>query len=78
MPIPKFTELRPEIDSRLEAIIQKSLERDREQRYQSAFEMLHDLEVYLYSGGYRPTNEKLGAYLKALLAEPVPETLFTQ
>ena len=77
MPIPKFSELRPEIDSRLEAILQKSLERDREQRYQSAFEMLHDLEVYLYSGGYGPTNEKLGAYLKALLAEPVPESLFT-
>jgi len=74
LPIPVFSELRSEIDPRLERIIQKSLERDREKRYQSAFEMLHDLEVYLYSGGYGPTNEKLGAYLKALMAEPLPAT----
>ncbi len=77
MPIPKFTELRPEIDSRLQAIIQKPLERDRELRYQSAFEMLHDLEVCLNRGGSGPNNEKLGAYLKPLIAEPVPEPLFT-
>lgn len=77
MPIPKFTELSPEMDSRLEAIIQKSLERDRELHYQSAFEMLHDLEVCLNRGGSGPNNEKLGAYLKPLIAEPVPEPLFT-
>ena len=77
LPIPTFSELRPEIDPRLEVIIQKSLQRDRELRYQSAFEMLHDLEVYLYSGGYGPTNEKLGAYLKTLMAEPLPEPLAT-
>jgi hypothetical protein len=28
--------------------------------------MLHDLEVYLYSDGYGPTNEKLGVYLRDL------------
>ncbi len=70
MPIPKFSALRPEIDPRLEAIILKALQRDRDKRYQSAFEMLHDLEVYLYSDGYGPTNEKLGAYLKAIMADP--------
>ena len=26
--------------------------------------MLTDLEMYLYSDGYGPTNEKLGVYLK--------------
>jgi eukaryotic-like serine/threonine-protein kinase len=72
MPIPQFSKLRPEIDPKLEAIIQKALQRDREKRYQSAFEMLHDLEVYLYSDGYGPTNEKLGAYLKGIMSEPLP------
>jgi len=72
MPIPRFSSLRPEIDPKLEAIIQKALQRDREKRYQSAFEMLHDLEVYLYSDGYGPTNEKLGAYLKTIMNEPLP------
>jgi eukaryotic-like serine/threonine-protein kinase len=72
MPIPQFSKLRPEIDPKLEAIIQKALQRDRDKRYQSAFEMLHDLEVYLYSDGYGPTNEKLGAYLKGIMSEPLP------
>ncbi|HSI09700.1 MAG: serine/threonine protein kinase [Rariglobus sp.] len=72
MPIPRFANLRPEIDPKLEAIIQKALTRDRDKRYQSAFEMLNDLEIYLYSDGYGPTNEKLGAYLKTIMAEPLP------
>ncbi len=70
MPIPEFSSLRPDIDSRLEAIIQKALQRDREKRYQSAAQMLTDLELYLYSDGYGPTNEKLGVYLKELLNPP--------
>jgi serine/threonine protein kinase len=66
MPIPRFSTLRPDIDERLEAIIQKALQRDREKRYQAAAEMMTDLELYLYSDGYGPTNEKLGAYIKEL------------
>jgi len=72
MPIPRFGSLRAEIDPKLEVIIQKALQRDRDKRYQSAYEMLNDLELYLYSDGYGPTNEKLGAYLKTIMAEPLP------
>lgn len=68
MTIPRFATLRPEIDDRLEAIIQKALQRDREKRYQSAYDMMTDLEVYLYSDRYGPTIEKLGVYLKELFA----------
>jgi eukaryotic-like serine/threonine-protein kinase len=64
MPIPKFSTLRSDIDPKLEAIIQKTLQRDRDKRYQTAFEILTDLELYLYSDRYGPTNEKLGVYLK--------------
>ncbi|MDP3068962.1 MAG: serine/threonine-protein kinase [Opitutaceae bacterium] len=66
LPIPQFASLRPEIEPRLEAIIQRALTRDRDRRYQSASEMLTDLELYLYSDRYGPTNEKLGVYLKDL------------
>ncbi len=66
LPIPDFTKLRADIDPRLEKIIQRALVRDRDQRYQSAYEMLTDLEMYLYSDGYGPTNEKFGVYLKNL------------
>ncbi len=66
LPIPKFGTLRADIDEKLERIIQKALTRDRNLRYQSAFEMLTDLELYLYSDRYGPTNEKLAVYLKEL------------
>ena len=73
MPIPRFSTLRSDIDERLETIIQKALRRDRDQRYQSAAEMLHDLELYLYSDRYGPTNEKLGAYIRELFDVRDPE-----
>ena len=72
MPIPQFSTLRGDIDPKLEAIIQRSLERDREQRYQSGYEMLTALELYLYSDGYGPTNEKLGVYLMDLFGIKAP------
>ncbi len=73
MPIPQFSTLRADIDPKLESIIQRSLERDREKRYQSGYEMLTALELYLYSDGYGPTNEKLGVYIKELfgIKDPV-------
>ena len=71
--IPQFATLRPDIDPKLEAIIQRALERDRDKRYQSALEMLTALEMYIYGDGYGPTNEKLAVYLKALfgIRDPV-------
>jgi eukaryotic-like serine/threonine-protein kinase len=77
MPMPKFSTLRTEIDARLEAIIERALQRDRDKRYQTAFDMLTDLELYLYSDGYGPTNEKLGVYVKELFGvrDPVIPSL---
>lgn len=77
MPIPQFSTLRSDIDPKLEAIIQRALQRDRDKRYQSAYDMLTDLEVYLYSDRYGPTNEKLGVYLKELfgIKDPVIPSL---
>src|SRR5476651_898578 len=57
LPIPQFSTLRADINPKLEAIIQKAFQRDREQRYQSAYEVLNELEMYLYSDRYGPTNE---------------------
>ncbi len=72
MPIPVFSTLRADIDPRLEAIIQKALRRDRDVRYQTAAEVLTELELYLYSDGYGPTNEKLGAYTRELFGIQEP------
>ncbi|WP_414663793.1 serine/threonine protein kinase [Horticoccus sp. 23ND18S-11] len=77
MPVPQFSKLRPEIEPRLEAIIQRALVRDRDKRYQSAADMLTDLELYLYSDRYGPTNEKLAVYIKELFGvrDPVIPSL---
>ena len=70
MPIPRFSDLRAEIDAKLETILRKALERNRDKRYQTAFDLLTDLEIYLYSDRYGPTNEKLGVYLRELFGHP--------
>ena len=74
LPIPKFSTLRADIDPKLEGILHKALERDRDKRYQSAFEMLTDLEMYLYSDRYGPTNEKLAVYLAEVFPPAKPGT----
>ncbi|MEI6872672.1 MAG: serine/threonine-protein kinase [Verrucomicrobiota bacterium] len=72
MDIPRFAMIRSDIDPKLEAIIQRALQRDREKRYQSAYDFLTDLELYLYSDRYGPTNEKLGVYVKDLFGVKDP------
>ena len=69
MPIPDFRELRNGIDDKLNDIANKALQRPRDSRFQSAYDMLTALEVYLYSDGYGPTDEKLADYLQDLFAE---------
>lgn len=69
MEIPDFTELRPGIDERLNEILHKALQRERDARYQTGDDMLTALEVYLYSDGYGPTNEKLTHYLQGVFAD---------
>ena len=72
MKIPHFGELRAEVDEKLDSMIQRLLKRDRGQRFQTAYEVLTDLEMYLYSDGYGPTNEKLGVYLRELMSYAPP------
>jgi serine/threonine-protein kinase len=66
LPVPQFATLRPDIDAGLDKILRRALARDRAERYQTAAEMMTDLELYLYSDRYGPTNEKLGVYLREL------------
>ena len=68
MKIPNFIELRREIGTDLDPILQRGLQRGRDQRYQSASQMLSALEQYLYRDGYGPTNEKLALYMADLFS----------
>jgi serine/threonine-protein kinase len=79
MPIPAFDRLHGEIDGELNTILHRALTRERDRRFQSAADMLNALEVYLYSDGYGPTNEKLAVYMRELFEAdkriaPTPRT----
>ncbi|GHC09495.1 hypothetical protein GCM10007047_28420 [Cerasicoccus arenae] len=64
--LPDFRRMRDGVDDKLNDILYRTLAREREDRYQSATELLTALEVYLYSDGYGPTNEKLALYVQDL------------
>jgi len=66
MPIPDFRSLDSRIDNRLNAILQRTLARPLSERYQSADDLLHDLEYTIYRAGYGPTNETLGRFVREL------------
>ena len=68
MEIPNFSEIREDVDERLNAILHLALQRPRDKRYQTAEQMLTELEGFIYGDGYGPTNEKLAAYTSDLFS----------
>ncbi len=66
LPLPDYAGERPGMDPGLADILCKCLRRERGKRYQRASALMVDLERYLYSEGYGPTNEKLATYLQFL------------
>ena len=74
LPVPNFTELLPEIEPRLDQILQRALQRDLSTRYQNADDLLYDLEYFIYHRGYGPTNETLGKFIRDLFHEEMAES----
>ncbi len=68
--LPDFRELDQRIDERLNAILQRTLARNPDDRYASADDLLYDLEHYIYNRGYGPTNETLGKFIRELFTIP--------
>src|SRR5262245_34540595 len=66
LPIPDFRPLDERIDEKLNTMLQRCLARDVSQRYATADELLTALEMYIYGGGYGPTNETLGKFIREL------------
>jgi serine/threonine-protein kinase len=74
MPIPDFRQLDSRIDDRLNEILHHALARDAEERYASADVFLYDLEHYIYSSGYGPTNETMGKFIRELFGHTAAPT----
>ena len=70
--IPDFRTLDERVDERLNEILHRALSRDLDKRYPTGDELLYDLEHYIYSKGYGPTNETLGKYIRDLFGQSVP------
>lgn len=66
MELPDFKQYRPDLSGPLLKILKRSLARKRNARYQKAAELMIELERFLYSKGYGPTNEKVASYLRTL------------
>jgi hypothetical protein len=65
--------MNPEIDPRLNQLLQKAMARMPADRFQTAEELLYELEYFIYHRGYGPTNETLGKFIRELFAEePAP------
>ena len=73
LPIPDFRTLDERIDDRLNEILHRVLVRELDKRYSTGDELLYDLEHYIYSKGYGPTNETLGKYIRDLFGQSVPD-----
>jgi serine/threonine-protein kinase len=71
-PIPDFRPLDERIDDALNKILQRCLTRELNERYSSADELMYELEYYIYHGGYGPTNETLGKFIRELFGQTVP------
>jgi len=70
-PIPDFHALDPRIDGKLNDILHHCLARDPNRRYASADQLMYELEYYIYHGGYGPTNETLGKFIRELFGQQV-------
>jgi serine/threonine-protein kinase len=71
--IPDFRTLDSRVDEPLNKILQRCLTRDLSKRYATADELMYDLEYYIYHGGYGPTNETLGKFIRELFGQATPK-----
>ena len=62
-----------DIPEGVEAILMKALEKDRERRYQTAWEMQYDLDQFLSQNEFTPSNIHLSNFLKQLFNDELEE-----
>lgn len=67
--IPAITDVVPEVPLALARIIDKALSPKREDRYETAADMQHDIEAYLASLPDAPTSREIGKFITERFAE---------
>jgi serine/threonine-protein kinase len=69
LPIPRLKEVHPEIDARLDEIVARALEKERDARYQTASDLRNDLEAWLSEQRSLVRPDELGRRLNELFRE---------
>jgi serine/threonine-protein kinase len=62
-----------DVPEQIEAILMRALEKDRDQRYQSAWEMQYDLDKFLAGNEFTPSNQHLATFMKQLFADEMED-----
>lgn len=62
-----------DVPEAVERILMKALEKDREKRYQSAWEMQYDIDQFLSQYEFTPSNIHLSNFLKQLFSDELDE-----
>ena len=62
-----------DIPEAVEQILMKALDKDREQRYQTAWEMQYDIDQFLSEYEFTPSNIHLSNFLKQLFSDELEE-----
>ena len=70
-------EYRQDLPADVQAILDKSLRHDPEERFGNASEMATALEMFMYSKGYGPTIVKLAKYFNEVFPDEKPTALDT-
>ena len=60
-----------DVPEAVERILMKSLEKDKTKRYQSAWEMQFDIDTYLASSEFTPSNIHLSNFLKQIFGDEI-------
>ena len=68
--LPDFRRMNPEIDEDLDRILRTALARQAAHRYASAYDMLSDVEHYLYAREHGPTADRLRRFLVEITTTP--------
>jgi serine/threonine-protein kinase len=67
--VPPPSSIRPDVPEALDAIVLKTLEKEREKRYQSAQELQHALEAWLRTQPTQPGTAEVGDFVSLAFAE---------
>ncbi|GAB4289553.1 MAG: hypothetical protein Kow0090_02260 [Myxococcota bacterium] len=62
-----------DIPKSVEDIVMKALEREREKRYQTAWDMQYDIDLFLSNHEFNPSNVHLANFLKQLFDEELEQ-----